>query len=73
MATVEDWRGRGIGERLALWCVSHARRHAARLVWCSARERAVAFYARLGFRAVGEPYELPQYSDERYVELHLRL
>lgn len=71
MATAEKWRGRGVGERLARVCIGHARERGARRIWCSAREQAAPFYARLGFRAVGEPYELRQYSDERYVEMHL--
>ena len=71
MATADGYRGRGIGERLARRCIAHARGHGATRVWCSARERAVGFYERLGFRVVGEPYELRQFSNERYIEMHL--
>jgi ribosomal protein S18 acetylase RimI-like enzyme len=73
MATAAEWRGRGLGERLATACIAYARSQGAALVWCSARERAQAFYGRLGFQKVSDPYHLPHHSDHHYVEMHLVL
>lgn len=63
MATLSRWRGCGIGERLAVECISHVRGRGATLVWCSARRGSVPFYERLGFEVRGEPYMLPMYMN----------
>jgi GNAT superfamily N-acetyltransferase len=67
MATLARWRGNGLGKRLAERCIAHAAEHGGALLWCSARIGTAAFYRALGFNEHGEPFRLPEYSDELYV------
>lgn len=60
MATEPDRRGQGVGAAVLAAAVRHVAGHGARLVWCNAREGAVAFYARHGFAPEGEPFVTPE-------------
>lgn len=44
----------------------HVRARRATLLWCNGRTRALGFYARLGFTAVGEEFVVP-HSGPHYV------
>ena len=51
------WHGRGVGHALLERCVSAATSWGARVLWLGVWEnnpRAIAFYAKHGFRVVGE-------------------
>jgi len=68
MATLDRFRGRGLGKRLAESCFAHADSEGGSLVWCSARFSAVGFYCSLGFKEVeARPFFLPEYSREPYI------
>lgn len=58
MATVPEVRGRGHGRALLEACFDHIRTHGGRLLWCNARVPALGFYARMGFVAQGEEFEI---------------
>jgi ribosomal protein S18 acetylase RimI-like enzyme len=66
MATLDEFRGRGLGKSLADSCIAHAAKHGGTMVWCKARQSAVGFYRSLGFEEQGNPFPLPKYSDELY-------
>jgi predicted GNAT family N-acyltransferase len=59
MAVAPEERGSGLGAELLHRCLEHARAQGASVVWCNARTRAARFYARHGFEAQGEEFELP--------------
>src|SRR5690606_1679211 len=59
MATDERMRGRGLGSVILSAVLDHARRESSDLLWCAAREPAVAFYRRAGFRPTSEPFDVP--------------
>ncbi len=67
MATLEEFRGIGLGRRLAEECLTYASSRGGTLLWCSARISTAAFYRRLGFREQGNPFRLPEYSKEMYI------
>jgi ribosomal protein S18 acetylase RimI-like enzyme len=67
MATLEEFRGRGLGKRLAERCVAYAADGRGTLLWCSARIATIPFYRSLGFREQGESFRLPEYSREVYI------
>jgi ribosomal protein S18 acetylase RimI-like enzyme len=69
MATLEEFRGNGLGRRLAERCAAHAADCRGSLLWCSARMAAVPFYRSLGFEERGEKFHLPQYSSEVYIRM----
>lgn len=71
MATAPAWRGRGAGSAVLAALVDHARAHGARRVWCNARTPALSLYARAGFVAVSDEFELPQLGPHRVMELRL--
>lgn len=59
MATVPDHRSAGLGRAVLDTLLAEARRAGAMLVWCDARARAVPFYRRAGFSAVGDRFDVP--------------
>lgn len=78
VATEPALRGRGYGRRVIEACLAHARAHrgacvavrgqghAREVAWLNGRVPSRAFYERLGFHAVGEPFDTPPSG------LHLR-
>lgn len=67
MATLDEFRGRGVGKRMVEACVTHAISQGAESVWCSARISVLRFYQAAGFKEQGEPFSLPEYSEHSYV------
>jgi predicted GNAT family N-acyltransferase len=59
MATADGRRGEGVGARVLGEALRHVRAQGGDLVWCNAREGAVAFYRREGFVPAGDPYVDP--------------
>ncbi|MFN3875779.1 MAG: GNAT family N-acetyltransferase [Flavobacteriales bacterium] len=59
MATHPDHRGRGAGGLIVRHALELIRQRGAQLVWCNAREKALPFYEREGFKPHGDPFELP--------------
>ena len=59
MATAPEVRGTGVGKALLTAAVDAVRSTGAPLLWCHARENAEGFYARRGFVAVGELFDIP--------------
>ncbi|MEO8889183.1 MAG: GNAT family N-acetyltransferase [Jatrophihabitantaceae bacterium] len=64
MATAPDLRGQGLGGGVVEAAADLARERGGRLLWCHAREPAVAFYRRHGFESFGPvfadgPYRIP--------------
>jgi len=58
MATDPRVRGLGVGRALVAAGLSRVVAGGGDLVWCDARQAAVGFYARIGFTAVTDPYDL---------------
>ncbi|HEV7193447.1 MAG TPA: GNAT family N-acetyltransferase [Jatrophihabitantaceae bacterium] len=56
MATALDRRGEGIGTAVLTEALRQVRLRGGSLIWCQAREMAVAFYARHGFAAEGDQF-----------------
>lgn len=55
MATLPEYRGQGLGAAL----LRQTQLDVAEPMWCNARERVVGFYAREGWVATGEPFDIP--------------
>jgi GNAT superfamily N-acetyltransferase len=67
MATIAEFRGCGLGRRLACLCIEHAIEHRGLILWCTARVTTLPFYKSLGLEEFGQPFQLPQFSDNSYV------
>jgi ribosomal protein S18 acetylase RimI-like enzyme len=59
MATLPDFRGRGIGAALLRACIAHVARSRGSILWCNARTPAVGFYIKLGFQTKGREFLVP--------------
>ncbi|MEM1115835.1 MAG: GNAT family N-acetyltransferase [Bacteroidota bacterium] len=60
MATSEAARGTGLGRVVLEGCFDAVRDGGGRVLWCNARLGAVSFYERLGLRAVGAEFDIPE-------------
>lgn len=69
MATLPEYRGRGLGKELAQRCIAYGAKHEGTIVWCTSRIATVPFYRTLGFMECSEPFRLPQYSDAVYIRM----
>lgn len=56
MAVAEDRRGVGVGARLVRELERHVAARGVRVVRMHAREAALGFYGKLGYRVVGAPF-----------------
>jgi predicted GNAT family N-acyltransferase len=59
MATLPEYRGRGVASELLRLCVEDACMQGAERIWCNARRHAVGLYLRQGFASVGEEFDIP--------------
>lgn len=60
MATVDDLQSRGIGRALLVAALGDLQRegHIEQL-WCNARVPAIGFYETMGWRRVGDEFDIP--------------
>ena len=58
MATVENYRGKGIGNQLLNFAMVYLRGQKVDYVWCNARKAAVKFYIGNGFEIVSPEFEV---------------
>lgn len=72
MATDPAGRGLGLGSAVLAEAVRRASSAGAEVLWCHAREAAVAFYARAGFTVEGAPFDVPCIGRHRSMSLQLR-
>jgi GNAT superfamily N-acetyltransferase len=59
MAVLPSVQGQGYGRALVQACVRHVLAHGGQTLWCNGRVSALGFYRAVGFRPVGEVFELP--------------
>lgn len=63
MATLPEYRSRGLGGELLKRCLAHVRGVRAGPVWCNARTSAAGYYAKHGFTQLGETFEIPDIGE----------
>ncbi len=59
MVTDEKYRSQGFGAQLLAFAQDQLRKKRCDLIWCNARITAMPFYESVGFRGLGELFELP--------------
>jgi GNAT superfamily N-acetyltransferase len=59
MATLENYRGKGIGNQLVNFAIVYLRGQKANYVWCNARKKAIRFYQNLGFEIISNEFDVP--------------
>jgi predicted GNAT family N-acyltransferase len=58
MATIEQYRGKGLGNQLVNFAIVYMRGQKVNYVWCNARKRAVKFYQSVGFEIISGEFEV---------------
>jgi predicted GNAT family N-acyltransferase len=58
MATLENFRGNGLGNQLVNFAIVYLRGKKANYVWCNARKKAVQFYSNVGFEIISDEFEV---------------
>jgi len=59
MATIEKYRGQGLGNQIVNFTLIYLRGKNAGYVWCNARKRAVTFYTNIGFEIISAEFDVP--------------
>lgn len=59
MATLEKFRGKGLGNQLLNFGIVYLRGRRANYLWCNARKNALPFYLNLGFEVISDAFEIP--------------
>ncbi|MEX0996122.1 MAG: GNAT family N-acetyltransferase [Flavobacteriaceae bacterium] len=60
MAILDEFKGKGFGKLLLETGQQLAVKKKKNLIWCNARIIAVPFYERLGYKTIGNSFEIPQ-------------
>lgn len=59
MATNEQYRGKGYGNRLVNFAITYLRGQKINYLWCNARKKAVPFYLGTGFEVISPEFDVP--------------
>src|SRR5258708_35442502 len=59
MATLDEYRGKGIGNQLVNFAIVYLRGLNVNYLWCNARVKAVRFYLNIGFEVISDQFEIP--------------
>lgn len=58
MAVLQEYQKRGIGEALVKFAENNSTSRNGKLIWFNAREIAVPFYEKLGYKIIGEHFNI---------------
>ena len=72
MATIDEFRGRGIGSRLLDFGMVYLRVQGVNYLWCNGRKKALPFYLNMGFEIISDEFELPQIGPHYVLYVKLR-
>ena len=59
MATSPKVRGENFGKQVIDFALVELKNRGVELLWCDAREVAIGFYEKMGFKTLGDFYEVP--------------
>lgn len=59
MATLPEYQGQGLSSALLRTAFPVIKQNQCTLLWCNAREKAMGFYERVGFKPSGEFFSIP--------------
>ena len=59
MATIEKYRGQGLGNQLLNFAIVYLRGQKANYLWCNARKVALQFYHNTGFEIISDEFDVP--------------
>ncbi|MFI5157909.1 MAG: GNAT family N-acetyltransferase [Sphingobacteriales bacterium] len=59
MATLDEYRGKGLGGHLLNFAMVCLRDQKANYLWCNARKTALQFYVNMGFEIISPVFDVP--------------
>lgn len=59
MAVLPEYQKLGFGQKLVEYSQDYLKQKNTDLIWFNAREKAVGFYSKIGYRVFGEAFEIP--------------
>lgn len=59
MATLPEFQGQGLSSALLRTAFPVIKGNQGMLLWCNAREKAIGFYTKVGFKPTGEVFTIP--------------
>jgi len=60
MATLPEYQGQGLSSALLRTAFPVIKQNQCTLLWCNAREAAMGFYHKVGFKSHGDVFSIPQ-------------
>lgn len=60
MATLSEYRRKGYGKALMEYAFKYLKKNKCDVLWCKARLIAIPFYKSLGFKIIGNVYEIKE-------------
>ena len=72
MATLNEHRGKGYGNKLINFAVVFLKRQKVEYVWCNARKITYHFYFRLNFKFISDEHEIPGVGPHRNMFLKIQ-
>lgn len=58
MATLEQYRSKGLGTLLVNFAIVYLRGEKANYLWCNARKKALKFYQNVGFEVISAEFDV---------------
>ena len=71
MATHPSARGTGLGKDIVLNGIEKLKQKKVDIVWCDARIEATGFYDKMGFKTMGDIYEVPEIGPHKLMYYQL--
>jgi predicted GNAT family N-acyltransferase len=72
MATLEEFRGKSLGNQLLNFAIVYLRGQKANYIWCNARKKAVKFYLSIGFEIISEEFEIKNIGPHHIMYLKIQ-
>lgn len=72
MATIDEYRGQGIGNKLLNFGLTYLRGQGANYLWCNARKKALKFYRDMGLEVISDEFEVPVIGPHYVMYIKLR-
>lgn len=71
MATLPEHQGRGLSSALLRTAFPVIKQNQCTLLWCNAREKALGFYTKVGFKATGELFTIQNIGKHMLMSIKL--
>jgi len=72
MATDSSARGEGVGKQIIEFAIEKLKEMNVELLWCDARLKATGFYDKMGFKTLGDVYDVPEIGPHKLMYIDLK-